>query len=646
MKTTSINQLVMGAGLALMLMFGVTTGSGLWVAFDLAHQLKEQTLSAKILQTHQEADMAHDALRSDVLLAFQSQTPGSVTKLTDVRQDLDEHVTTFNEAIKSNLELAKDPKLRATLSNVSGPLADYIQSAQAIVAVVDANPAAADAAMQPFMAKFLALEKAMANASNEIEAEGDADLKRAEDKAAFAKILMLVALTLGLASCGLLIFAARQQVVQPLVVITRVVERLAKGDFSVAIPATQRSDELGLLTRALHTFKQAISDRASEAEAAEQRRMLEEERRVNEERRLTAEREQHQMVEAIAFGLDRLSNGDLTAQLNEPFAPEYERLRTDFNAAILRLRQTVVAVIDTTGSMRTGTEEISRASDDLSRRTEQQAASLEETAAALDEITATVRKTAEGSSEASQVVSKAAVEAQQGGDVVRRAVEAMSQIESSANQISQIIGVIDEIAFQTNLLALNAGVEAARAGDAGRGFAVVASEVRALAQRSAEAAKEIKALISASSRQVGQGVELVGQTGEALKRIVDMVGGINALVVEIAASAKEQATGLHEVNSAVNQMDQVTQQNAAMVEQTTAASHSLAAESSDLVRIISHFNVGEPGRAAAPQARPAARPAARPSAQTHFASASSRGGGASAARKPAPVAQDENWEEF
>jgi methyl-accepting chemotaxis protein len=645
MKTTSINQLVMGAGLALMLLFGVSTGAGLWVAFDLAHQLEEQTLSAKILQIHQEADMAHDALRGDVLLAFQSQTPGSSIPLSDVRRDLAEHVTGFNTAIKTNLELAKNPKLHATLTKVSGPLADYIQSAQAIIALVDSNPSAANASMQPFMVKFLALEKAMANASIEIQAEADADVKRADDKAGFAKLLMLAALMVGLSSCALLIFATRRQVVQPLVNITRTVERLAKGDFAVTIPASTRSDELGLLTRALHTFKQAISDRASEAEAAEQRRMLEEERRVNEERRLAAEREQTQMVEAIASGLDRLSNGDLTAQLNEPFAPEYERLRTDFNAAILRLRQTVVAVIDTTSSMRTGTEEISRASDDLSRRTEQQAASLEQTAAALDEITATVRKTAEGSNEASQVVSKAAIEAQQGGDVVRRAVEAMSQIESSASQISQIIGVIDEIAFQTNLLALNAGVEAARAGDAGRGFAVVASEVRALAQRSAEAAKEIKALISASSRQVGQGVELVGQTGNALTRIVEMVSGINALVVEIAASAKEQATGLHEVNSAVNQMDQVTQQNAAMVEQTTAASHSLAAESSDLVRLISHFNVGESGRSSAPVARPASRPAPRPSTQTHFAFASSRGS-AAVARRPAPVAQDENWEEF
>jgi methyl-accepting chemotaxis protein len=251
------------------------------------------------------------------------------------------------------------------------------------------------------------------------------------------------------------------------------------------------------------------------------------------------------------------------------------------------------SIVTNTSGLRTGTEEITQASDDLSRRTEQQAASLEETAAALDEITATVRKTAEGAKQARDVVSQTRSDAEQSGEVVRHAVAAMSSIEQSSQQISQIIGVIDEIAFQTNLLALNAGVEAARAGDAGRGFAVVASEVRALAQRSAEAAKEIKTLISTSAKQVGAGVKLVGETGESLGRIVIQVAEITTVVTEIAASAQEQATGLHEVNTAINQMDQVTQQNAAMVEQSTAASHALAQETSELVRLTERFQIGD-----------------------------------------------------
>ena len=592
MKTTSINQTVMAACIGLMILFAASVGAGIWVAVDLAGELRETSLSSKILQTHQQADMGHDALRADVLLAFQTQTPGSVNKIADVRKDLAEHAADFNSAIDTNLKLAKNPEIRTALTEVAAPLADYVAAAQSIVAKVDTQPEAAANDLGPFMEKFLVLEEAMAKVSERIEALSKRDVEHAAQRALFSEILMVVILIIGLSSCVLLMIMARRVLVQPIAEVTKVVDRLAKGDLTVTVPTTTRTDEIGLLTRALHTFKQAIADRASEVEAAEQRRMLEEERRQNEERRIAAEREQQHMVEAIAGGLESLSNGDLTVTLNEPFAPEYERLRTDFNGAIQRLRQTVQSIIDTSGSMSTGTDEISRASDDLSRRTEQQAASLEETAAALNEITNTVRRTADGSTEASQVVTKATKEAQEGGLIVSRAVEAMSEISKSANQISQIIGVIDEIAFQTNLLALNAGVEAARAGDAGRGFAVVASEVRALAQRSAEAAKEIKALISASSRQVSQGVDLVGQTGTALQRIMEMVGGVNALITSIASSAKDQAIGLHEVNSAVNQMDQVTQQNAAMVEETTAASHALAQEAASLSRLMSSFNVG------------------------------------------------------
>ena len=280
--------------------------------------------------------------------------------------------------------------------------------------------------------------------------------------------------------------------------------------------------------------------------------------------------------------------------------------------------------------------EITGAADDLSRRTEQQAASLEETAAALDQITATVKKTSEGAVEATTAVASARTDADRGGEVVREAVSAMSRIESSADQIGQIIGVIDEIAFQTNLLALNAGVEAARAGDAGRGFAVVASEVRALAQRSAGAAKEIKALISASSREVGAGVALVGRTGEALDRIVGQVARVEELVREIAASAREQATGLNEVNAAVNQMDQVTQQNAAMVEQSTAASHALASECDALNQLVCGFRLGADVAAEAPARNaPAPRkikrgPAAAPRSNLAYA------------QQPAT----DGWEEF
>jgi methyl-accepting chemotaxis protein len=252
-------------------------------------------------------------------------------------------------------------------------------------------------------------------------------------------------------------------------------------------------------------------------------------------------------------------------------------------------------VVRRTEAMRSGTNEIATAADDLARRTEQQAASVEETSAAVQEITVAVKNSAEGAAEAHRLASTAKTDAQSGGDVVRRAIEAMQRIEKSSRNIGQIIGTIDEIAFQTNLLALNAGVEAARAGEAGRGFAVVASEVRALAQRSAEAAKEIKSLIMESSSEVSSGVDLVSQTGNVLERIVAQVVEINEVVAAISDNAAEQSVSLQQINLAVSQMDQDTQKNAAMVEETTAASHSLRNEAEGLAQSAMMFNLTDSG---------------------------------------------------
>jgi len=300
-------------------------------------------------------------------------------------------------------------------------------------------------------------------------------------------------------------------------------------------------------------------------------------------------------VAFVGAALSRLAEGDLTARVEQALIPSLDQLRVDFNAAAEALHDALAHVSSGASAIHAGAEDIARASDDLSRRSEQQAASLEETAAALDEITSTVKRSAHTAKTTNAVVSAARGEAQHSGQVVTQAVEAMNQIEKSSQEISQIIGVIDQIAFQTNLLALNAGVEAARAGEAGRGFAVVAQEVRALAQRSAEAAREIKVLISTSTHEVSRGVGLVGETGMALRSIVEKVAEIDALVAEISVSAQEQSTGLVEVNTAINQMDQVVQQNAAMVEEATAASHALTGEAGELATIVSRFRVGSQG---------------------------------------------------
>lgn len=298
---------------------------------------------------------------------------------------------------------------------------------------------------------------------------------------------------------------------------------------------------------------------------------------------------QKHVVTSLGGALDALSRGDLTTRIDDPFAADYEELRAQFNTSLAELDQAVGTVVDNATAILGETGNISGAADDLSGRTERQAATLEEFAAALTELTASVASSAEGATQASSVVIEARKNAEASGSVVREAIEAMGEISTSSDQISRIIGVIDDIAFQTNLLALNAGVEAARAGDAGRGFAVVASEVRALAQRSSDAAREINTLISTSGNHVKRGVSLVDKAGEALQEIVSSVSGIADHVTSIAASAREQATGLDEINVAINELDQVTQENVAMFEETTAATHTLTAEANALVDATRRF---------------------------------------------------------
>jgi len=380
-----------------------------------------------------------------------------------------------------------------------------------------------------------------------------------------------------------------------------------------------------------------------------------------EARRKEMEAAQKRVVDALRVALGKLAEGDLTAEITEGFSADYEQLRVDFNEATRRLLDAMRAVVENAQSIRSEAGEISSASDDLSRRTEQQAATLEETAAALDELTSSVKSAADVAAQANKMVAEAKANAEKSGEVVREAVVAMGEIEESSNKISKITSVIDEIAFQTNLLALNAGVEAARAGEAGRGFAVVASEVRALAQRSSDAAREIAELISASSGQVKRGVDLVDQAGAALTGIQNSVSEIFSGVSEIAVSAQQQSAGLGEINVAVNQLDQVTQQNAAMFEQATAASHALTREAETLTQTTGRFRTGgsfvagaapavAPSRPQAPVAAPAAAPAADGDAtvttfQSRRKAAPPQVVGATALAAT-PAAGEDDWQEF
>ncbi len=368
---------------------------------------------------------------------------------------------------------------------------------------------------------------------------------------------------------------------------------LAAGDPDAVVPKAKGRDEIDRMTDAVHVFQQAAREKSRlESSAAATRAEAESSRLAYDKDRADRERKLEEATNALGRGLEKLSGGDLAFRIDTPFEARLDKLRLDFNAALERLRQTMLSVRADADGIRSGVAEFSRASQDLSGRTEQQAAQLEETAAAVDEIAATLKTSAAGVKNASQMVQAADNDAKEGAIVVKRAIEAMDEIAKSSQQIAQIISVIDEIAFQTNLLALNAGVEAARAGEAGRGFAVVASEVRALAQRSAEAAKEIKALISASAAHVESGVELVTGTGGSLERIITRVSEINRVVAEIASGADEQSSGIQQVNAAINAMDQATQQNATMAEQANAASSALAKETAGLTELIGQFNLG------------------------------------------------------
>ncbi|MBP1862092.1 methyl-accepting chemotaxis protein [Rhizobium herbae] len=347
-------------------------------------------------------------------------------------------------------------------------------------------------------------------------------------------------------------------------------------------------------------------------------------------------------VDQLARSLKALSEGDLTQTLATPFLPSLEKLREDFNEASSKLRTTLQTITQNAGAIAASSQQIQSASNDLSKRTEQQAASVEETAAALEEITTTVADSSQRAQEAGQLVRKTKENAEHSGNIVGQAVEAMGKIEKSAGEIANIIGVIDEIAFQTNLLALNAGVEAARAGDAGKGFAVVAQEVRELAQRSAKAAKEIKELIKTSNEHVKSGVVLVGDTGKALLQIVTQVVQVDGNVGAIVEASKEQATGLKEINTAVNTIDQGTQQNAAMVEETSAAAHSLSKEAAQLFELIGQFNIGTTAvihRAAPAPANQQSRPVASP--VRHMTAKVAQAFNGNAALK-----SGDSWEEF
>jgi methyl-accepting chemotaxis protein len=452
------------------------------------------------------------------------------------------------------------------------------------------------------------------------------------------------------------VFFSIATIARPVRALTGGMHELADGRFDVVLPGLGRKDEIGEIAAAVETFKVKAEEKARlEADEVLRRQKAEAEAqaRAAEERAKVAE-EQARVVKLLAEGLKNLSEGDLTFRLTDGFSDAYKQIRDDFNAAMSRLQSTIQAIAAAAREVAGASSEISSGTTDLSQRTEEQAASLEETSASMEEISSTVKKNAENAQEADQLTARTREVADRGGAVVAETVSAMARIEESSRKISDIISVIDEIARQTNLLALNAAVEAARAGEAGRGFAVVASEVRSLAQRSSQAAKDIKDLITNSSSQVQEGVELVNRAGTSLTEIVDSIKKVAAIVSDIAAASAEQSTGIDQVNTALSQMDEVTQQNSALVEQNAAAAKALEHQSRTMDEQVSFFQLGD--AASAPEAtatvvpikRAAVEAPVKPRAMAAKPAAPAKRGvvGRVQAAVATAFKQDPEWKEF
>jgi len=550
---------------------------------DVAHlktaEALEQRLEKRVLEA-----------RMHFWIALQSNDPKQWTKSTEgfaVASDWVADLQTNTSESARAQEVQKMADLVAKYRKLANRLR-YVQTQDGSLDPDKTKAAAAEAT---------GIEDSMtalgAQLATEFHDAAEASYAAASDSAALTQREILGAGGVGLLLGALMAIAFTRSISRPIVEVTRTMHELANGDLSVEPRHAADRNEIGEMARAVTVFRDAAIEKGRLEVEAERQRALAEEMRADNERAQheVIARERAIVADSVGSGLSRLAAKDLSFRMSSDIPEAYRKLQSDFNAAIAQLESAMATVAARGGAINVGTTQIASATDDLSRRTEQQATSLEEAAATLEEVTTMVRRTADSTDRARAVAGAAQADAAKGGEVIRRAVEAMSAIERSSQQITQIIGVIDEIAFQTNLLALNAGVEAARAGDAGRGFAVVASEVRALAQRSASAAKEIKALISTSTGQVSQGVALVAETGQSLQRIVDQVTEINRVVAEIAASAKEQAVAVVSVNQSIGDMDKATQQNAAMAEESTAASHNLSDEARCLAALIAEFEV-------------------------------------------------------
>ncbi|OAN54062.1 hypothetical protein A6A04_12515 [Paramagnetospirillum marisnigri] len=613
-------------------------------------------------------------------------------------------LATLRTETEAALNKAKQPQAQAILKDTLAAVIAYESAFQTLAKAVDTATVQVNTTLPGIAAQFASAADALSTELKDVNTRAQVEDDAAATAASRLLIsVSLIALALGVVAAWLI----ARGITTPVNDMTGAMTRLAGGDNSVEIPALGFKDEIGLMAKAVQVFKQNAIDKlrmeAEQRAAEEAQRQAEEDQRKREaaivaevaevakaastgdlDRRIDLEGKSGFLLNLcegvnnlvnltgialkdVADVLGAVAQGDLTRRITGDYAGVFGQLKGDVNLTADKLFEVVSNINEAANQITGAASEVAAGSQDLSERSEQQASALEETAASMEELAATVRQNSANAQQANQLAAGAREVAAGGGQVVNDAISAMGRIEGSSQKIEDIVGMIDEIAFQTNLLALNAAVEAARAGDAGKGFAVVAQEVRNLAQRSAQASKEIKGLIAESSSQVRSGAELVKGAGKTLEDILGSVKRVADIVAEIAAASAEQASGIDQVNQAITQMDEMTQQNAALVEESTAAAHSLEDQARHLSEVMAFFHTGDEAKQqAATPSRPtakaspakakaspakvaAARPAAKKApAQSHLAKLHQK---AEAAEAPAPAAAkavggDEDWAEF